>query len=153
MISARNLYPSNFILKIIWSIILTWPFKLSILSNYTEHPKKLVLFIIYITFFYNSQISIPNWSASLFGKITSLQEKRWLTQRGQAFETLTNRSNNRDHKDPLGSNKSGSFKAFEALTRSFKTLKAPTRSFKALFFLLPAFDVIWYTQTDMDHLF
>ena len=42
--------------------------KLSILSNYTEYPKKLTLFVIRTTLFYNSKISIPNKSASLSEK-------------------------------------------------------------------------------------
>ncbi len=39
-----------------------------ILSNHAEHPKRLVPFVIYATPFYNSKISIPNRSASLFGE-------------------------------------------------------------------------------------
>ncbi len=45
-------------------------FKLSILSNYAEHPKKTSV-VLHTTPFYNSKISIPNGLASSF-------ERRWL---------------------------------------------------------------------------
>ena len=55
MISAHDFYLPNFILE------------LSILFNYTKYPKKTNV-ILCIILFYNYKISIPNRSASLFGK-------------------------------------------------------------------------------------
>ena len=52
MISVHDLYLSDFTSEIIWSIILTWLLKLSILSNHAKHLKELAPFIIRTTPFY-----------------------------------------------------------------------------------------------------
>ena len=77
--------------------------------------------------------------------MTSIQGQEWPTQRGQASEAPTDRSNNKDHKNPLGSNRFGLSKALEAPIRSFKTPEA-------LFPVPLAYNIAWYTQNDMDHL-
>ncbi len=52
---------------IIFQLISRDLIKLNILSNHAEYPKELVLIVIHIIPLYNSKISIPNGSASLFG--------------------------------------------------------------------------------------
>ena len=79
MIFAHNLHFFNFAFKIIWSIVLTWPLKLNILSNHTEHLKGLAPFVIHTIPFYNSKIFILNESASLLGeKWLQLEDKNAL---------------------------------------------------------------------------
>ncbi len=75
--------------------------------------------------------------------MTSVRRRSRPVRRDQASEAPTNRSNNRDYEDFLGSNKSGPSEAPigpEALARS---PQAPSPA---------AFDVAQYTQKDMDHL-
>ena len=48
------------------SYLFLYNFKLSILSNHAEHPKKLAPFVKCITFFYNSKIFILNGLGSPF---------------------------------------------------------------------------------------
>ena len=87
------------------------------------------LFVLCTILFYNSKISICNESTSLFGEITSVQGQGRLAHKGQAFKgpigPASNRFNDEDYKDPLGSNKPG---PSEAPTGPFK---APTGPFKA----------------------
>ena len=87
------------------------------------------MFVIYTTPFYNFKISIPNGSASSFREIISVRgQKRlaWRSQASEAFIGLTsNKSDDGDHNDLLGSDKPG---LSEAPTRLFK---APTGLFKA----------------------
>ena len=66
MTFAYDLYSSDFTSEIIWLVVLIWPLKLSILSNHAEYLKKIALFVIRTTSFYNSKISIPNKSACPF---------------------------------------------------------------------------------------
>ena len=152
MTSARDLHLSNFIHEIIQIVILTRPLKLSILFNHAEHLKRLVPFVIRTTPFYNFKISISNGSANLFREMILVQGQEWPAQKSQAFKTSTNRSNNRNHKNPLKSNKPGPSKAPEALTRPFKTPEAPTRLFEAPLPVFLTLDVARYTQKDMYHL-
>ena len=74
--------------------------------------------------------------------MTSVQEQGWLAQRGQASKIPTNRFNNRDHKDPLGSNK----------PEPSKALEAPVEPPKVLFPVFPTPNIARYTQKDIDHL-
>ena len=71
--------------------------------------------------------------------MTLIRGQGHLAERGQAFKASTNRSSNKDHKNPLGSNKS-------------KLSKALTKPSQALFSTFPVPDVARYTQKDIDHL-
>lgn len=93
-------------------------------------------------FFYYFKISISNGLVSLFRKITSVWKKNCLAQKNQTSKApispLSHRFDNKNYKDPSGSNKLG---LSEALARVFPV---PPRS-KAL-------DVTRYRQKYMDHL-
>ena len=68
--------------------------------------------------------------------MSSVRGQRRPAQRGQASEAFTNRSNNKNHKDSLRSNK----------PRPFEAPKAPTELPGAQFLVLLASDVTRYTQ-------
>ena len=74
--------------------------------------------------------------------MTLVQGQKRPVQKGQASEAPTDRSNNRDHKNPLELNE----------PRLFKALEAPTRPPKALFPAPSAPDIAQYTQKDMNYL-
>ncbi len=74
--------------------------------------------------------------------MTLVRERGRPAQRSQVFEAPINRSNDGDHKDPLGSNKPGPSEALEAPIGPPKT-PLPT---------LPAPDIVRYTQKDINYL-
>ncbi len=83
--------------------------KLSILSNHAEHPKRLAPYYTPSPF-YNSKISIPNGSASLFGrKWLQFEEevishkKNWVSEAPTGLSC--HRSNDKAYVDSIGSNK------------------------------------------------
>ena len=135
MTSIRDLYQTFFFFRFLF--IFLHDLKLNILSYHAEHPKELISIVCYCTtLFYNSKISIPNESASLFGQMTSVWGQRRPTRRSQAskapFSPASNRSDNKDDKDPLGSNKPWLSKApirsFKALTGPFEALAGPLQA-------------------------
>ncbi len=74
--------------------------------------------MLYIIPFYNFKISIPNISTSVFGKLTSIQEKSY-PQRQRIFGTSTDLLSLRyNYKDSLKQNKSPN----KPLVGLFKTL-------------------------------
>ncbi len=75
MISIYDFYFSNVTSEIIWLNTFQEFFsyshmtsKLGILSNHAEYLKRLALFVIRTTLFYNFKISLSNKSISLFGE-------------------------------------------------------------------------------------
>ena len=72
--------------------------------------------------------------------MTSIRGRGRFVQKSQAFEAPTNRSNNEDYKDLLGSNKLELFEVFIGLPQ-------------VLLFAPPTFNIAQYTQKDMNHLF
>ena len=85
--------------------------------------------------------------------MTSVQEQGRPAQKNRASEAPTDWFNNRDHENPLKSNKPGLPKASEAPMGPFKTLKPPTRLFVTLLLVPLVPDVAQYIQKDIDHLF
>ena len=94
--------------------------KLSILTVQLRWASQKISIILYATFFYNLKISIPNKLASLFGEMPLVWGKHCLTCKNQVSKVPTGlssiKSNDEDHKDPLGSNKPGSSKALIRLS-------------------------------------
>ncbi len=75
--------------------------------------------------------------------MTSVRGRGRPAQRGQASEASTDWSNNRDYKNPLGSNKPGSSKALIGP----EALIGPSEASPPA-----APNVAWYMQKDMNHL-
>lgn len=99
--------------------------------------------------FYNFKISTPNGQPAYLKKITLVQRQSCSTQRSQVFKaptsSLSNKFENRYHKNLLGLNKT---KASEALVGSYKT---PIR----LLHTLPPkvkMDILRFTQKDLDQI-
>ncbi len=96
------------------SVDLTWSRKLSsIWSNQAEYPKGIAQFhntcypLLQFENLHTQRVSQPVWI-----KMTSVRGRDQPICRGQASEAPTGLpSSNGDHKDPLGSNKSGPFEA------------------------------------------
>ena len=103
------------------------------------------LFVIYTTPFYNFKISIPNGSASLFGEMTSVQRQGRFAQRSQVTRAFTDWSNDKNHENPLESNKPGSSETCEAFDGPSEALEAPIKPPKALLPISLALDVARYT--------
>ena len=79
--------------------------------------------------------------------MTSVRKQGCPAQKSQAFEAFngssSNRSNNGDHTDPLGSNKPKLFKVFA-------DLEAPAGPFQAPTLVLQNLSTNQYSQQDLD---
>ncbi len=82
---------------------------LSLLCNHAEHPKKLAPYYM-LSPFYNSKISIPNQSVSLFGEDDFSLRKKLSYMKKSGLQDPTGPSsyrsdhNDQDHEDSLRSN-------------------------------------------------
>ena len=94
---------------------------------------------------------MPNGSASSFGEMTSVRGQRQPAQKGRAFKALSDWFNDRNHENPLASNKPRPLEVFKASIRPSKTLEAPTRPSEAPILIFLSHDIARYIQKDIDH--
>ena len=122
--------------------------KLSILSNHIEYSKRLAPCYT-LPFFTILKFLYPTDQLARLEKMTSIRKWGCPTQRGQTSKTSikpsSNRSDNENHVDYLGSNKPGLFKAFIG-PKTFIRFTALTKPSQSPPSILKDPGVNWYSQ-------